>query len=40
MIIYRKHPVFGDIEKLIKVTFVKQHYLEHVKKKDGPGEFS
>ncbi|XP_022704775.1 non-structural maintenance of chromosomes element 3 homolog, partial [Varroa jacobsoni] len=36
----KKHPVFGDIEKLIKVTFVKQHYLEHVKKKDGPGEFS
>ncbi|OQR71935.1 melanoma-associated antigen G1-like [Tropilaelaps mercedesae] len=36
----KRHPVFGDVEKMIKSTLVKQHYLDYVKEKNGSGKFS
>jgi len=35
----KNHLAFGDVEKLIKTTLVKYHYLEYVKDKHGPSVF-
>lgn len=38
-VLERNHAAFGDVEKLVKTTLVRTHYLEFIKDKHGPSCF-